>query len=66
MGLPLQFGGELMPQHGGLVRGWLDLPGDDVEKLADALRNWEDDEQGRGVMVTTAPTDQQTTSGDSR
>ncbi|WP_432187769.1 hypothetical protein [Streptomyces sp. Tue6028] len=66
MGLPLLFGGELSPQHGSLVRGWLDLPVDDAEKLADALKFWDDDEQGRGVMVTTAPTDQQTTSGDSR
>ncbi|WP_328394215.1 hypothetical protein OHS70_05470 [Streptomyces sp. NBC_00390] len=47
----LQFGGELITQHGSQVRGWLDLSLADVEELADALNAWEGDEQGRGVMV---------------
>ncbi|MEU4845746.1 hypothetical protein [Streptomyces gilvosporeus] len=47
----LQFGGELILQHGNQVRGWLDLPLDDAKKLVDALNAWEGDEQGRGVMV---------------
>ncbi|MGW9028623.1 hypothetical protein ACWGQ5_31665 [Streptomyces sp. NPDC055722] len=47
----VQFGGEPIVQHGNTVRGWLDLPLDDAEKLGDALSAWEGDEQGRGVMV---------------
>jgi hypothetical protein len=47
----LQFGGQLIAQHGSQVRGWLDLPLDEAEVLADSLNEWEGDEHGRGVMV---------------
>ncbi|MEV6020454.1 hypothetical protein [Streptomyces sp. NPDC051997] len=46
-----QYGGELIPRDGSHVRGWLDLPLADAEKIAGALRAWEDDQQGRGLMV---------------
>ncbi|MFE5192038.1 hypothetical protein [Streptomyces sp. NPDC056628] len=46
-----QFGGDLIPQHGTHVRGWLDLPLQDANKLGDALNDWQSVDQGRGLMV---------------
>lgn len=48
-----EFGGDRIPQHssGHGPRGWLDLPLEEAEAVAERLRTWVREKPGKGLMV---------------